>query len=477
MLKGPPPCVKAAYKAHMCQTFVVKIGSTGSDDEQEELRDKFTDALVAEGKVADAYAYVQLNELSRETGLYLVTTTEKALHFAAFKTKLEEKVGRCSPSTKAEWVRPLSVRFQRLFGWGDVSASKADIDEACKNDDQEELKVVVPGCAPLFDLDDDYLPWMLRLAEALRGELLPALGDCVHLFQDNNAPGPCGRNRQHRKPFGRCESCRTMLCEGCMEDQKTESKGQALLLRAVHEAQDGHDWKHAKKAECSFCEEIPAYVCACGAQRCERHRAPKVDIDAPRCKWNKRKDSANPFFYVVDVKCMRAEEKLEWIRQEVGDEADLVGFATAFLDIFGSKIHKTNDQKKAVFDLFAAYSGNPKASPMKESQLPPAERSSFQRVWDKNAPNLCEHCGKALRKGVKDFCSAQCRLAGRIVTCRFCGIEVKNFYCPSCKRGVDVTGPMTDQRSLILRAQEVFWTDATASSSDYEPAWKKQRRS
>ena len=399
---------------------------------RETLRDALKDALRTAGRVPETHAIVYLNELCKETGLYVVITTKEEVDLASFARNLKKTIEVTSASTKVDWVRPLSVRFQRLFGWGDVTASKTDIDEACKNDDKDELKVIVPGCAPLLDLDpDSYLPVMPQLAEALRGELLPA--------------------------------------------------PHSALLRAVHEVQESHDWEHAKKAECTICDdticdEIPAYVCACGAQRCERHRAKKVEVDAPDYTWSQRDDSAAPF-YVVDLKKISSVEKLEWIRQELGCAADLVDFATTFLKLFGAKIRSAPVQKKAVFELYALYSGDAKLSPTKESDLPPAERASFQRVWDKNAPNLCEHCGKALRKGVKDFCSTECRFAGRIVTCRFCGIEVKNFYCPSCKRGVDVKGPMTEQRSLTLRAQELFRTDATASSSDYEPAWMKQRRS
>ena len=127
-------------------------------------------------------------------------------------------------------------------------------------------------------------------------------------------------------------------------------------------------WQPTKLAECSVCNDIPAMICACGAQRCERCLAPKVAVDAPDCSWLQSADRPAPF-YVVDSQKLSSGEKLLWLRQELGSDASLEDFAVKFIELFGSKLRGKIPQKKAVLKLYALCTETDIAA--KESQLAP----------------------------------------------------------------------------------------------------------
>ena len=52
---------------------------------------------------------------------------------------------------------------------------------------------------------------------------------------------------------------------------------------------------------------------------------------------------------------MRQDQKLVWIRQDLGDEATLEDFARKFLEIFGNKVVSAPQQKKTVLELYSKY--------------------------------------------------------------------------------------------------------------------------
>ena len=49
------------------------------------------------------------------------------------------------------------------------------------------------------------------------------------------------------------------------------------------------------------------------------------------------------------------DEKLAWIRQEIGDGAELPDFAEKWLDLFGEKIRGAVSQKAACLKLYGQY--------------------------------------------------------------------------------------------------------------------------
>ena len=60
-------------------------------------------------------------------------------------------------------------------------------------------------------------------------------------------------------------------------------------------------------------------------------------------------------FYVMDFQQWPDDEKLAWLRQELGDDADLPNFAASFLTHFSSTVHRDGHQKSKVLELFAQY--------------------------------------------------------------------------------------------------------------------------
>ena len=416
---GCPPCTLAANKKHMCQTFVAKM-SGYTQTQWEQLRG----ALVVEGCYPSAQAVVRAGDFCPEPGLYLVLTTSQPRDFTSFAGKLKDAINTQCPTVSVDWVRALSVRLQRLFGWGDVRASTADVADACKRGDLDELKVLVPGTARLIDQDSDAaLSLMPQLSEALRSGL-PAIGDCAHQFDDESAQGPCARDPSHRRPFSRCAVCRTVLCFRCARNHAAQMEEQRDLQRALHEVNGSHTWQPASKhAECTVCNAMPAMMCHCGAQRCEKCLAPKVAIDAPDSLWTQSQDHPAPF-YVADQQKVPDAEKLQWLKQELGADADLPTFSAKFVELFGERLHGRTPQKRACLDLYAKYtrSDNPTTA-SKESDLPPVDLEEFQKVWDPDAPNRCRECGKALAPDAplgQLFCGMACQAAGQTFICHNC---------------------------------------------------------
>ena len=63
-----------------------------------------------------------------------------------------------------------------------------------------------------------------------------------------------------------------------------------------------------------------------------------------------------PFpFYVIDLKRMKDEDYLEWLKEEIGNDASLTDFAKTFLHLFSDKVKDTATQKKRVLSLYAVH--------------------------------------------------------------------------------------------------------------------------
>ena len=227
-----PPCVLVDGIGNMCQTFVAKI-----DTSTQIYCQQFKEILVIEGCYPSAYATVTI-DLSPEAGLYIVLTTSKPREFKSFTKKLKDAIVAKEPAIKVEWVRMLSVRLQRLFGWGDVSATTDDVRAACDQHNFPEVMALVPGAA-LLPVQGD-LTMFPRLFEALRVGL-PAVEDCAHEFNDHG-PGPCATDPTHQRPFRKCGSCDMQLCLRCVRDTDT-AEDERDLRRALHDIQGTHVWE------------------------------------------------------------------------------------------------------------------------------------------------------------------------------------------------------------------------------------------
>ena len=202
-------------------------------------------------------------------------------------------------------------------------------------------------------------------------------------------------------------------------------------------------------------------------------------------------------FPVVDLRKPSDEEKLAWMRQELGERARLIDFAHKYLELFRSKVCSEAAQKASAIRLYAQYAGS---GWKKESDLPPALLTDFQQVWNPDAPERCRECAKAL-VGVwpitHAYCSDACKKAGIETVCRHCRsaanlIDVEGYvYCTACKSGgllrkrgerpqgearTDFDKRLDSQREQLKLASRMLGT-VSAARPDHEPAWKRRRRS
>ena len=134
------------------------------------------------------------------------------------------------------------------------------------------------------------------------------------------------------------------------EDREREDREEdAIPLRVVHEALGQHTWSEHpnRKAQCSHCEGLDAYECACGIRLCEQCRLPSAEsVVGPSCSWRQHPTRPLPF-YVADHAKWPDDEKLAWLRQEIGDGAELLDFAEKWLELFGQKFSGATAQKAA----------------------------------------------------------------------------------------------------------------------------------
>ena len=144
--------------------------------------------------------------------------------------------------------------------------------------------------------------------------------------------------------------------------------------------------------------------------------------------------------YVADLQ-MEDDIKLEWLAQELGDEASLPDFAKKFKELFGEKL-KGKTQKSRCLELYRRYAKIETSKDLKQgpyapeveehnrlaqkmlysmqAQVPPEELEEFEKLWDEDAPCRCRECNKALPVSGDAkifFCDAACENANKKVTC------------------------------------------------------------
>ena len=396
-----PPCeLRCFERKHMYQTYVARI--TGASDA----------VLAVQGqcRVFDARALASATVVLPDgpfAGSYLVQTLEKECEDNAFASRMRVEIEKLPGSPRVEWVRPLTRRLQRLFGWGDVASTRADVVRAAKAGDAKTLMALLPQAASMIKNGEWEWNQLPALHDALRAAPVVALEDCRREVADDE-----------------------------------------VQLRAMHEALGQHAWSEHpnRKAICSRCEKDAPHVCACGAMRCKQCMLPPTDSAfRPSCSWNQHPTRPLPF-YVIDHVKWPDEEKLAWMRQEVGDEADLQTFAGKWLDMFGDRAHGAASQKAACIRLFGQHApeGAEARAWKKECDISPQERQAFQRLWGDNR-ELCHECGRATLPGQKHlvrrlgcaFCSTQCATAGTLLSCRECHqpVSAEQLHCATCKWG------------------------------------------
>jgi len=386
------------------------------------------------------------------------------------------------------WVRPFNRHLQRLLGLGDAHATKADVVNAVRQEDEDELRAIMPEAAALVEAGRlNVLP---ALHDALNASGPPALADCEHVFGTENLLssallGPCTacgmtaerqRDEGKVKGFTKCTLCSTVRCKPCMSESDKARHERQELLRAYHEAKSTHVWEEVSGASCDRCGAEPAKACACGEERCDgcihtHSWVPSFDDDAActfcmaeasskrKCEcgavqcescasildksacpsaglWWKQHPAQPGPLYVVDLPRMKRAEKLEWLAVELGEEeASLQAFAEMFLQKFADKICQ-DKQKAECLKLYREYAKIAQKTSLSEEQrqklysttcmIPPDELTNFERVWDPKAPPRCWECSKEVRctSAGRVFCSDACHDAGQTWTCGECGSRV-----------------------------------------------------
>ena len=371
-------------KSQFVQTYVVKA----AEDVASPVLGTWATSQGVLG--AGAWSVVEVGDQAcRE--LYLVVTFRNAHRFKPRVDYIKESLLQLPTHPTVEWVRPLTRRLQRRFGWGDVCASEADVRQACEKGDVEELKALMPQAAIVIEEADYAL--LPGLFAALRGEV-PQLEDCEHeFFQEapfERVLGPCARgvpggapdSRTHVQPYTQCKKCKLVLCGRCAADSDEAQGDRRALQTLVQEARRAPAptyWQHPERP-------LP--------------------------------------FYVIDQKKVPDAEKLAWLKQELGADADLPRFAATFCSLFEDKIRGGIPQKAKALALYARYvpEGSEARGWRKESDLPPAELEAFQKVWGP-APRRCRECNKALSEDApiqQLFCDMACQSAGQMTSCVTC---------------------------------------------------------
>jgi hypothetical protein len=421
-----PPCVLSAVGPAKASTFVAKVDAFGP-----------LQAFGATALIRGAGGFAQVILPGGECYFVL---TGVARQIPQASAKIAADIQKLPSPPAVEWVRPLTVRLQRLFGWGDVTATRQDVERAVAKEDAAELRAILPHAARLIDDEDP--------------EMLSALPDAF-------------------------DAARGVLA---IEDAPDPEH-----LYARHEALGLHVWSTEanRKSICARCERNSPHECECGCRRC------KACIDtpsplAPETRWQQHPTAPLPFYVIDNVKLADAE-KLAWIRHELGADADIGTFAAKFLDLFGGRIRGTFPQKAACLKLFAAYSGSNWA---KECDIPPADRELFIRAWGEEH-GICRECG-GTASGL--YCSRECETAGATTVCVKCKASLDPWYphCSECSVG---NGPsegllayrdrvcapgsleaaMQRQVEALALANRV-WMSERACVEGHEPAWKRRRR-
>ena len=233
-------------------------------------------------------------------GHYLVLTNHEACSETALAERVRKGMVQLPGNPRVEWVRPLTRRLQRLFCWGDAAATREDAVRATEAGNVQELNhgsaPAARDCAHDFDTFGD-----TPGARDKRAELKEQAESRQQPFDEPRMPrwlmkpdvGCCSSDASHSGAMWRCTSCRLVLCSNC----------------ALRE----HRGQKAKNAE--------------------KERVPP---DGVQCEWRQHPERPLPFSVTDQIK-VSDEEKVTWIRQELGSDATLPEFCAKYIGLFGDR--------------------------------------------------------------------------------------------------------------------------------------------
>jgi hypothetical protein len=375
-----PPCVRDASRSESVRTVVAKVDAPNA------AVMNWLSSATGAGRDAHAVAIVQLQKDLDTHVFYIVLTLFKGGLLSNLGKGLHQRLAAPPMSATVHWIRPFDRRLQRLFEWGDVWAEREVVEKAVDEEDKALLLQIFPALATAIKAGDiAQLPQLLEHSAT------------AGLLQIEDAPSTKG------------------------------------LMRLQHECLGSHvfgqpneDW------ECTVCNNMGAARCACGAQRCKLHQCIMAAPPRHRTIWKQSEFAPAPF-YVQDPSWMRKELKVEWLRDELDDDATLAEFAEVYIRLFSEKI-RPEAHRLACLELYRLF--NPAFKPKKECELSPVALVEFQRVFDSAAPPRCLWCSKQLENG-GEYCNLTCaEAANPPQNCQKCrGTEHKILHAPRGTQG------------------------------------------
>jgi len=198
-------------------------------------------------------------------------------------------------------------------------------------------------------------------------------------------------------------------------------------------------------------------------------------------RWLQHPVTPLPFFVVDQVK-PSDQEKVTWIRQELGSGATLPDFCAMYLELFGHKKAGVIQQKGHCLKLYGLYHPTSEEAKWKrEGELPPIVMQEFQRVWESTAPSRCHECRKPLKSLSRQdhFCCDKCRDAGFVVACVRCTAERACDFCtmraPSGQSKLDQA--LRQGQEDLERWRRNTGQVTRVAIPNHEPAWKRRKKS
>lgn len=352
------PCARDESDNGIALTLAVKLKATTEATQWA----SGTSLLNMPGLCSRAVALVQLRfdtELETDIMYMIITPTKRITNLKLAKDQLRDKLQ--SFNAVVEWIRPFDRRLQRLFKWGDCWMDQEDVKKAIQDKDEEALKTYFPA-----------------LKDAITLGRIEHLGEVL--------------DKKQRLAIA--------------DDPNNNQASYKEKLYLDHELHGTHCFSEpGKNWECSLCQRMPASRCVCSAQRCLHHQKPPEPEN--KVAWKCSDDRENCFF-VQDPKWMRKELKVEWIRDDLHEEATLIQFAKAYLKLFSDK-RIPDQQRLACLELYRMF--NPSFTATKECQLPPRELEAFQRVFNPEAPGRCRWCNSPQNTLDGPYCKMACAQA------------------------------------------------------------------
>ena len=129
-----PPCILSSCAPTKAHTFVIK------------------------GDVPAVYAMTALArgdgmvaQVSMPTGEAYTIVSSEAHAIQGRVARIKAEIAALPNAPAIDWVRPMTVRLQRLFGWGDVTVTKEEMADAVNREDWKEVRLAIPGSARLIE--------------------------------------------------------------------------------------------------------------------------------------------------------------------------------------------------------------------------------------------------------------------------------------------------------------------------------------